>query len=186
MAIKDYLYFVTKKPGKLMAAKKAFTRYDLGLKPVSKDFPEIQAESSLEIARFTALQAALELGHPSVREDHSFFIHALDLPGPYTNYVEKRLSAAMLIKLIDYLGDNTAHFEVATVLAYPAGKTIEYVFQVPVTLGSEVKGKDTKGWNGIIRLYDEKRAITEYPEEERLHIWNKGYEEIARQYTSAI
>jgi len=35
------------------------------------------------------MQAAKELNNPAIREDHSLFIEALGIPGPYTNYIEK-------------------------------------------------------------------------------------------------
>lgn len=174
------IYLVTRNPGKLMAAESVFDKYHIEIQNVEKDYPEIQAESSLEIAKFTALQAAKDLKYPAVREDHSLFIHALGIPGPFTNYLEKKIPAEKLAELIDFLGNNTGHFEVATVLAYLSGETFEYVFQVPMTFGKEIKGENPKGWNGLIRLYDEERAITEYPESERLPIWNRGYEAVAK------
>lgn len=64
---------ITKNPGKMMAAKKAFDKYNINTAFIDKEYPEIQAETSLEIARFTALQAAKELNMPAIREDHSFF-----------------------------------------------------------------------------------------------------------------
>ena len=48
-----------------------------------------------------------------------------------------------------------------------------------MTFGEAIKNEG-KGWNGLIRLNNEERAITEYPEEERLNIWNQGYEAIAK------
>jgi len=164
-----------------LAAKSVFDKYDIEIENVEKDYPEIQADSSLEIAKYTALEAAKDLNTPTVREDHSLFINVLGIPGPYTSYIEKRISVDKLALLIKRLGNNRGHFEVATVLAYPDKKTFEYVFKVPITFGEEPKGKKTKGWSGLIRLNNEKRAITEYPESERLHIWNKGYEAVARK-----
>lgn len=174
------VYLVTKNPGKLKAAKNVFDKYRITLLPVEKDFPEIQAENSLEIARFAATFVARELKTPAIREDHSLFIHALGIPGPYTNYIEKKISAEKLLKLLDFIGNRTGHFEVATVYAEPNGTTFEHVFEVPMTFGKEIKGENPKGWNGLIRLLNEERAITEYPEEERLHIWNQGYEQVAK------
>jgi len=162
-----------------MVAKSVFDKHKINLLPIEKDYPEIQAETSLEIARFTAIQVAKDLSAPAIREDHSLFIHALGIPGPYTSYIEKKIDAEKLLQLIDCLKDNTGHFEVATVYALPNGKTFEYVFQVPMTFGKKIKGVDARGWNGLIRLHKEKRAITEYPEEERLPIWNQGYKAIA-------
>ncbi|HAZ29140.1 TPA: hypothetical protein DCY43_00050 [candidate division WWE3 bacterium] len=174
------IYLVTRNTGKLLAAKSVFDRYSIEIQGVERDYPEIQANTSLEIAKFTAIEAAKDMGFPAVREDHSLFIHALGIPGPYTNYIEKKVSAIKLAELINILGDKTGHFEVATVLAYPSGETFEHVFQVPMTFGKEPKGDNPKGWNGLIRLNNEEKAITEYPETERLHIWSQGYETVAK------
>ena len=172
------IYLVTRNPGKLKAAADVFSGSNIELAPVEKDYPEIQAETSLEIAKFTAFQVAKELGVPALREDHSLFIHALGFPGPYTNYIEKKLTAENLLKLLAHYEDRSGHFEVATVYAQPNGEVFEFVFQVPMTFGTEVKGANPKGWNGLIRLGEETRAITEYPEEERLNIWNQGYQKV--------
>lgn len=171
---------VTKNKGKLLAANSVFNKYNIELFGVEKDYVEIQATTSLEIAKYTALEASKELDLPAIREDHSLFIHALNLPGPYTAYIEKMLPVEKIIEICQKFNNNTGHFEIASVIAFPDGETYEYVFQIPVIFNSEVKGKNCHGWNGIIRLLDEKRTITEYPEEERLHIWNQGYEKIAQ------
>lgn len=175
------IYLLTKNEGKLKAARSVFDKYGIKLLPVEKEYPEIQAESSLEIARYSAQQAAIELKAPVIREDHSLFIETLGIPGPYMNYVEKKISPELVAKLIDFLGNNRGWFEVSTVYAEPNGKTIENTFKVPMTFGAKSKGENPKGWNGLIRLNEETRAITEYPEEERLHIWNQGYEAIAKK-----
>jgi len=177
------LYLVTRNPGKLLAAKNVFDKYNIEIQNVKKDYLEIQADTSLEIAKHTALEAAKELNTLAVREDHSLFIEALGIPGPYTNYIEKKIPADRLTLLIKQLGNNKGYFEVATVLAFPNGETFEYAFQVPMTFGEESKGENPKGWNGLIRLNDETRAITEYPETDRLHIWNQGYETVAKHLT---
>lgn len=178
------IYLLTKNLGKLKAANSVFNKYNIELQPIEKEFPEIQADTSLEIARYSAIQAAKELGVPVVREDHSLFIDTLGIPGPYINYVEKKISTELLTKILNILQDNKGKFVVATVYAEPNGETFEYSFEVPMTFGSEVKGDDARGWNGLIRLQDESRAITEYPEEERLHIWNQGYEAVAKHISS--
>ncbi len=174
------LYLITKNQSKLMAAKSAFNKYGIEIISLDKDYPEIQAETSLEIARFTALQATEDINSPVVREDHSLFIHALNIPGPYTNYIEKKISAKKLLEILKFFNDRSGHFEIATVYAEPNGKVFEYVFQVPITFGKEIKGNNSRGWNSLIRIGDEIRAITEYSEQERLYIWNQGYEAVAK------
>ena len=100
------------------------------------------------------------------------------------NYIEKKVSADTISKIIDSTGNNRGWFEVATVYAEPNGNTFEYTFKVPMTFGKESKGDNPRGWNGLIRLHDESRSITEYPEEDRLHIWNEGYEAVAKYLKS--
>jgi XTP/dITP diphosphohydrolase len=178
------IYLVTKNEGKVKAANSVFIPVNVELEPVEKDYPEIQADTSLEIARHTALEAAKELNAPAIREDHSLFIHALGIPGPYTAYIERKITAERLLELLSHYSDRTGHFEVATVYAEPSGETFEYTFEVPMTFGTESKGENPRGWNGLIRLGDETRAITEYPEEERLQIWNQGYQKVAEHLKS--
>jgi len=171
---------LTKNPGKMLAAKKTFEKYKIKTKFIEGEFPEIQADSSLEIAAFTAKSAAKKLGIPVIREDHSLFIKALGIPGPYTSYIENKLSAQKLIKILKKIPDKSGYFEIATVYAPPNGKTKSWIFKVPITISTKPKGNLSKGWNKIIILKGEKRTLAEYPEKERLDIWNKNYEKIAK------
>lgn len=170
---------ITKNPGKLMAAKNIFDKYKIEVNSIEKEYPEIQASSSLEIAKATALQAAKDFNVSVVREDHSLFFNALGIPGPYTNYIEKKMPVQKLLEIMKSQTDRTGYFEVATVYAEPDGSTKEYVFNVPIRLAEEERGDLQTGWARIIMLQDEKRTIAEYSEEERLDIWNKNYKAIA-------
>jgi len=170
---------VTKNTGKILAAKKTFGEFGIEVNFIKKDYPEIQGENSLKIAKFTALQAAKDFNMPAIREDHSLFINALGIPGPYTNYIEKRMPASKLLKILENEKDRSGYFEVATVYAEPNGTTKEYTFQVPIVISKEERGNLQKGWNRIICLSGENRTLAEYPEEERTEVWNKNYEKIA-------
>lgn len=171
---------ITKNPGKLLAAKNAFGKYGISINQINKEFPEIQADTSLEIAKYTAIQAAKEFKMPMIREDHSMIINALGIPGPYTSFIEKRLSAEKLLEILKTQKDRSGYMEVATVYAEPNGFTLEYTYKIPIYFENKINIPDPKnGWSGIIRLANETRALTEYPEEERVNIWNKNYISIA-------
>lgn len=176
------IYLITKNPGKIKAAKSVFDQFKIDLKNVEQEFPEIQADSSLEIAKHTAIEAAKETGLPVIREDHSLFINALGIPGPYMAFVEKHLSLDKLLKILALNEDRTGYFEIGTVYAEPNGRTLEYTYQVPIHFKKEEVVKDPRGgWNGVLCLEGEERAFTEYPEEERLDSWNKNYYKIAEE-----
>lgn len=175
---------LTKNPGKIMAAKKVFKRFNIDVNQIDQDFLEIQAENSLEIARFAALETAKKLNIPIIREDHSLYINALGIPGPYTSFFERKLSAENLLKILKNFSDRTGYFEVATVLAFPSGKTKEYTFKVPCRFAEKIKDKKNDSWNSLIILKNEKRTLAEYPEMERIHIWGKNYALIAKELTN--
>src|SRR3989338_6417687 len=95
------VYVITRNKGKLLAAQKAFSGAGIELGVINKEYPEIQADSNIEIARFTALGAAKEFKVPVVREDHGLFINALGgFPGPYTSYFEKTIPVGKLLEML--------------------------------------------------------------------------------------
>ena len=165
---------------KRIVDKKTFDKYNIEAYFLDKDYPEIQAENSLEIAKFTAIQASKELNIPVIREDHSLFINAIGIPGPYTNYVEKKMLASEVLKILKEESDRTGYFEIATVYAEPDGFVKEWIFKVPIRFSTEEKGQLQKGWSKIIILENENRTLAEYPEEERIETWNKNYQKIAK------
>lgn len=170
------IHLVTKNKGKLMAAQSVFGSGTIELLPVEKDYPEIQADTSLEVAKYTALEVAKELNKPAVREDHSIFLNGLaGTPGPYMAYFEKRISPELLLEVFKNISDRTGYFEVGTCLAFPDGTTHEFSFQVPFALAAEQRGELQNGWNRLIILEGETRTLAEYPETERTHIWNQNY-----------
>jgi len=170
------VYLITNNSGKLLAAKKAFEGSGIELKQLTGEFPEIQADTSLEIARYTAIQVAKEKKVNVIREDHSLFINALGIPGPYTNYVEKRIPAQKMLELLKGK-DRTGYFEIGTVYAEPNGLTKEFTYQVPIKISEELKG--TRGeWNKILMLKDSNKTFAESTEEENANVWNKNFKKI--------
>ncbi|MFA6076946.1 MAG: non-canonical purine NTP pyrophosphatase [Candidatus Paceibacterota bacterium] len=173
------IHLSTHNPGKIKAAKSVFDKYNIDILLVEKEYPEIQADSSLEVAKYSAIQAAKDLGVPVVREDHSLFINALRFPGPYTNYFEKKIPPSILLEWLKNYDDRDGFFEIAAVYAKPDGFFKEFIYQVPITIALKEKGKLQKGWARVLMLKNDKRTFAEYPEQERLSVWNKNYQAIA-------
>ncbi|MBI2021615.1 hypothetical protein HYS93_01880 [Candidatus Daviesbacteria bacterium] len=104
----------------------------------------------------------------------------MGIPGPYTAFIEKKLKAEKLLRLLKDARDRSGYFELAAVYAEPLGFTKEFVYQVPIHIKLKEIVKDPRGgWDGILCLEGEKRAFTEYPYEERENVWNKNYQKIA-------
>lgn len=169
------IYLATQNRGKIIAAQSAFDGTGITLLPVTREYPEIQADTSAEIAHFTALAVARDYNAPAIREDHSLYVNALGIPGPYMNFFNRRVSVAVLLALLSQFKDRSGYFEIAATYAEPDGATKEYVFQVPCTFATEERGTLQEGWDRIIMLEGESRTLAEYPETERLNVWNKNF-----------
>jgi non-canonical purine NTP pyrophosphatase (RdgB/HAM1 family) len=172
------IYFITKNPGKLATAQSIFQTTDFNLLMPPRDYPEIQADTSLEIARVAAIECAKDIGLPAIREDHSLYINALGIPGPYVNFFEKELSAKELLRLLSLYDDRSGYFEIAMVYAEPSGLTHEYVYQVPVYIATEERGSLQNGWARVLCLEGDSRTFAEYPEDERIEVWNKNFKRL--------
>lgn len=175
------IYLITRNTSKLKVAKRVLQRYRIKLCLPRVDFIEIQAKTSLDIARFSALSAARTLYAPVIREDHSLYINYLGIPGPYTRFIEANLPSKKLLEILRHADDRTGYFELAAVYAEPSGFLKEFVYQVPVYLAKEERVPDPRGgWSGILCLAGEDRAFTEYPERDRLNVWSKNYVQIGK------
>ena len=98
------IFIITKNKGKILAAQSVFSKFGIVVKNIEKDYPEIQANSSMKIAKYAVEQAGKDYNLPIIREDHSLFIKALGgFPGPYTSYFDKIIPAEKILELISTL-----------------------------------------------------------------------------------
>lgn len=182
----NYVYLMTKNKGKIAAAQSVFDKYGIEVKSLDFDVPEIQADSSVEIAKNMVVQAFEKFKEPIIREDHSLFIDEINFPGPFMAFAEKNITAEKLTQMIKNLESTNGHFELAAAFCDSNGKVHEFSYSVPVVFETTPRGIPSDGWNQLIRFPEEERVFTEYPSDERNHVWSKNYEEIAKIIASAL
>lgn len=173
------VYLLTGNPGKIAAANVVFNQFNITVEPLRLDIPEIQADSSKEIATAAALEAHRQTGKAVIREDHSFYINALGMPGPFMAYIDKAISVEQLLRIIDTLPNREGHFELAATYVDESGTAHEFSYSVPVFFSKEARGDESMRWERIIHFADDQRTFAEYPESERANYWTKNYEAIA-------
>ena len=178
----ETVYILTSNSDKFESAKKAFKSSNIELRQLSKDYPEIQASNSLEIARHSVEQAMEEHDKPIVREDHSVYLDAVPgFPGPYMSYFDKNLPTEKLLQLLEGK-ERTGFFEIGTVLGRPNGEIKEYEFRVPIRISEEIRGN--KGnWDKILMLEDKDQTFAQTSSESRTEIWNQNFRKIAEEIT---
>jgi len=173
------VYLLTGNLGKIKAANHVFNKYDVEVLPFELDIPEIQAKTSAEIAKNMVEEAYKVSGKPLIREDHSFYIRELGFPGPFMTYVDKVITPEQLLKILDTLNNRDAYFELSATYIDKTGKTHEFSYQVPVTMGHEIRGSDKLHWERLMMFPGEDKTFAELDEDDRVEIWTKNYERIA-------
>ena len=176
----EKVYLLTDNPGKIAAANVTFNKFGIEAVPLKLDIPEIQASSSKEIATHAAKEAFAKINKAVIREDHSFFIDELGIPGPYMSYIDKKISVNQLIKILSTLSKKTGHFELAATYIDQSGKIHEFSYQVPIEFADTPRGDTNQRWERIIRFENDDRVFAEYSEKERASVWSQNYEKIAK------
>lgn len=176
------LHFLTGNTFKIETAKLAFNPFDIHVVPVDLKIPEIQADTNAEIARHSAIIGAQKLAEPIIREDHGFYLNAFPgWPGPYMAHTERVIPPEDLLQLLAGK-DRTGYFEMALAYATPEGELIEFSFQQRSVIAHEIRpgGKDF-GWDSIICLGNEQRALSEYPAEDRYQFFTQNFVRLAER-----
>lgn len=171
---------ITSNPEKVEAARKAFRDTEIQLQRKDAPHPEIQASSSLEVARHTVEKALENSDKPVIREDHSLYLDAIPgFPGPYISYFDENLDAEELIELIRGK-ERTGYFEIATVLGFPDGEIREYEFQVDIELAEEPRGEQ-ENFSRILKMRGSDKTFAESDSLERIDTWNRNFRKIAEE-----
>lgn len=180
------LAVITKNPGKIRTVNYVFSKYNLDFEFVDNKFPEIQAATSKEIAEHTALQMCEKLNLPVVREDASLFINALGFPGPFTAYLEKMIPAEKLLQMLKPFNNRSGYFEAAVVFARPGQEVKTFITKFEIEVNEQETGDlvPPKAWDRVLKFKGETRTFAQYPQEERLPIWAKSYEDLAKYIAS--
>ena len=178
------VYLLTGNSNKVSSAREAFDETNIELNQLDEDYPEIQASSSLEVARHTLKQAMEEYDKPVIREDQCVFLDAVPgFPGPYMSYFDKNVSAERLLELLEG-EERTGYFEIGAVLGLPSGKIKEYEFRVPIKISEEIIG-DERNWDRVMMLEGENETFAESSGESRLDIWNQNFRKIAKEISTS-
>ena len=175
-----HVYLLTGNADKIIGANRIFGAYEVEVRPLALEIPEIQASTSAEIARYAALQAYELSGKPVIREDHSFYIKELNFPGPFMAYADKAISVELLLEIINTLKSREAYFELAAAYVDAEGKLHEFSYQVPVVMATEIRGDEKLRWERLMMLPGENKTFAETDGSDRAQLWTKNYEAIGR------
>ncbi len=138
--------------------------------------PEIQHESCEEIARYSAVYAAQQIGEPCVKMDAGFFITALNgFPGPFVKYVNDWLSEEKILALLDGESDRRAKFIDASAIGFPDGTSEVFVREFAGTIAERGEYQPSR-WpaNSLFIPYGYDIPLGSMSAEEQERYWHGG------------
>ena len=106
------IVFATQNRGKFKEAKEKLERIGVKLLHYDKGYPEIQADSLVDVAIYGARYLSRRIDKPFFLEDAGLFIRSLNgFPGVYSAYVFKRIGCTGILKLMEDKKDRYAEFK---------------------------------------------------------------------------
>jgi non-canonical purine NTP pyrophosphatase (RdgB/HAM1 family) len=177
------IYFATSSKSRLASAKTIFWKKDIVIKPLPRNYIEIQAKSGKEIAKATAIQASREYRMPVIREYKSLTLDALPgFPGHYLNHFHKTINPEKLIEILENKS-RKGKFIIDTVLALPNGEIIETKTELPIKISKYIKGK-IGNWEKLIMLKESDKTFSESIEKKDFafnELWDRNLKEISEK-----
>lgn len=178
---------------KVRAAQPIFDKYGIQLNLLKPDIEEIQASTSIEVAKHTAIEMAKRYNQSVIREDHALYIKWIfwdSFPWPFTSYFDKRVTAQDLVNVLYGNEANLngplkeGYFELWCCFATPDGKTIENIHRVEIEISRVLKW-DRGNFDKILMIKWSGKTFAECKEWENAHYFSRNFELIAEYIKNA-
>lgn len=171
------VYFITGNKGKLLEAKTKFSDLDIDIVQKDLGYPEMQADSLNEVARFGAEHVQKKFNHPFILEDAGLFIDALDgFPGVYSAYVFYKIGCSGILRLLEGLDVDNRKAIFRSVYAYsePGKKPILFMGECPGTISKKALGDHGFGYDPVFKPDGENRTFAQMDTEEKNRFSHRG------------
>ncbi len=165
------IYFVTTNDGKFEEVKKMLPGHDLIMK--NRTYPEIQADSTEEVAEFGMNFLIKKMDGSIMLEDSGLFIHSLNgFPGVYSAYVFKSIGNEGILRLMEDIEDRRTYFK--SVIAFYDGKTRFFEGKCSGHISEGVRGDGGFGYDPIFVPEGDKKTFGEMKRKEKNEYSHRG------------
>lgn len=174
---------------KIEATKKILSKFGIGVSSVNLQVPEMQADSTEDVAKFSVRFAADFLNKPVIKADAGLFIETLGgFPGVYTEYVRRTLGAEGVIKLLTGIKNRRAKIVYTLAYCEPKKEPVVFVSGSSGNISTEPRGKEGMLIDFIF-IPDGSSGLTmgelkESNPDKRQKFWGDAEEQFARWFLS--
>ncbi len=183
--------FITGNPKKLATATRILDKYGIKINNIKIETPEIQADDSEEVARYSAKWAAEKLQKPVVVSDVGWQIPALNgFPGVYMKYAATILGNTGFLKLMEGKKDRIIIFKEVLAYCEPGGELLTVSGTIKGEIMKSAEKEEFSNWSvdSIIKLEGCKNILSKMAQEERDRVFAKinTWDALARKLKATL
>jgi len=173
--------YVTGNWAKVATAKQYFEPLGIEVDNIKIDCPEIQADTTEEVANYSSKYASEYLKCDVLKNDIGLYVPALNgFPGPYTHYVDETLGEDGLLKLMENVQNREAYFVECLSYTQYGKEPVCFTSKTKGKIALEKSGKYGWSWDFVFIPEGKDETLANYQDEERFTMWNmNGYGELA-------
>ena len=173
--------YVTGNWAKIKSAKLYFEPLGIEVDNVKIDCPEIQADTTEEIANYSSKYASEYLKCDVLKNDSGLYIPALKgFPGPYTHYVDDTLGEEAILKLMENVENREAYFLECLSYTKYGEEPICFTSKTKGKIAYKKSGKYGWSWDFIFIPDGHDKTFANYNDEERFSLWDmSAYQKLA-------
>jgi len=171
------IVFVTGNEGKMAELVEKTKELDIKFIQRNLGYPEIQAETLEDVARYGVEYVKTHLSSPFILEDAGIFIDALQgFPGVYSKYVFYTIGLTGILKLLAHIPteERTATFRSVYAYGEPALETQLFTGECSGTIITESRGKNGFGYDPIFMPYGSTKTFAEMNSQEKNRFSHRG------------
>ncbi|MBR6504625.1 MAG: non-canonical purine NTP pyrophosphatase [Clostridia bacterium] len=162
------IIFITGNMEKVNIAKAALKDTGVIIENRKIKCPEIQSDDTEEIVKYSARYASNELKSNVIKTDSGLFIESLNgFPGPYSEYVERKLDAKEILNLMQDKSERKAYYKEVLAYCEYKGEITTFTTYTYGNISTELSGEN--GWNfdRIFIVDGDENTIANYDDIER-------------------
>lgn len=171
------IYFITSNKGKVLEAKNRFSVFNIEVVQKNLGYPEIQADSLEEVARYGVEHIKKRFKKSFILEDAGLFIdYFKGFPGVYSSYAYRCVGCDGILKLLAGLEDKKRTACFRSVFAYMNKdyKPIYFVGECEGLISKKTLGRNGFGYDPIFIPNESDKTFAQMSTEEKNFFSHRG------------
>jgi len=171
------IYFVTGNQGKLVEAQDKFSKIKIKVIQKNLGYPEIQADSLEDVAKFGVEYIKERFNQPFILEDAGLFIETLNgFPGVYSSYVFHTIGCEGILELLKIKKESDRRAVFRSVYAYhePGKDPMFFAGEAPGSISKNMRGTNGFGYDPIFIPKGDIRTFAEIDVHEKNSLSHRG------------